>query len=60
MKMVNNKEGIVKKIREVRDELSLKIIDMTFEQEKNYIQQKLAELKAKKRLGLSRIDDDSI
>ena len=29
--------GLVKKMREIRDKLSLEIMDMTFEQEKEHI-----------------------
>jgi len=35
-------------MREIRDNLSLEIMDMTFEQEKEYIKNQLAALKAKK------------
>ena len=36
-------------MREIRDELSLKIMDMDFEQQKNYITSRLAELKEKRK-----------
>jgi hypothetical protein len=48
MKKNNCKTGIIKKMREIRDNLSIEIMDMTFEQEKEYIKNQLAELKAKK------------
>lgn len=35
-------------MREIRDRLSIEIMDMTFEQEKEYISKQLATLKAKK------------
>ncbi len=48
MKTNNSKIGITKKMREIRDNLSIEIMDMTFEQEKEYIKNQLAALKAKK------------
>ncbi|MFO7657908.1 MAG: hypothetical protein R6W78_12660 [Bacteroidales bacterium] len=42
------KTGIVKKMRDIRDKFSIDIIDMSLEQEKNFIKRQLAELKAKK------------
>jgi hypothetical protein len=48
MKTNNSKTGIIKKMREIRDNLSIEIMDMTFEQEKEYIKNQLAALKAKK------------
>ncbi|MFZ4414327.1 MAG: hypothetical protein ACOYOV_14685 [Bacteroidales bacterium] len=47
MKTTNSKTGIIKKMREIRDNLSIEIMDMTFEQEKEYIKKQLAALKAK-------------
>ncbi len=41
--------GAVKRMREIRNEFSIEIMDMTFEQEKEYIKNQLAELKLKKR-----------
>lgn len=35
-------------MREIRDKLSIEIMDMTFDQEKEYIKNQLAELKLKK------------
>ncbi len=49
MKTMSNKQDLVKKMREIRDTLSLEIMDMTFEQEKEYIKSQLAELKLKRR-----------
>ena len=46
---MSNKPDLVKKMREIRDTLSLEIMDMTFEQEKEYIKNQLAELKLKRR-----------
>ena len=48
MKTIQNKTDLVKKMREIRDKFSLEIMDMTFEQEKEYIRNQLAELKLKK------------
>jgi len=45
MKTTVNKTSLVKKMREIRDNLSLEIMDMTFEQEKEHIKNQLAELK---------------
>ena len=43
-----NKTDIVKKMRDIRDKFSTEIMNMTFEQEKEYIKNQLAELKLKK------------
>ena len=43
------KTDLVKKMREIRDKFSLEIMDMTFEEEKEYIKTQLAVLKLKKR-----------
>ena len=48
MKTTTNKKDIVKKMREIRDKFSIEIMDMTFDQEKEYIKNQLAELKLKK------------
>ena len=48
MKTTVNKTSLVKKMREIRDNLSLEIMDMTFEQEKEHIKKQLAEMKLKK------------
>ena len=48
MKTINNKTGLVEKMREIRDKFSLEIMEMTFEQEKEYIKNQLAELKSKR------------
>ena len=48
MKTISNKTNIVKKMREIRDKFSIEIMDMTFDQEKEYIKNQLAELKLKK------------
>lgn len=39
------KTGIVKKMREIRDKFSIDIMDMSLEQEKEFIRGQLAELK---------------
>lgn len=43
-----NRIDSVKKMRAIRDKLSLEIMDMSFEQESEYIKNQLAELKYKK------------
>lgn len=48
MKTITNKTDLVKKMRVIRDNLSIEIMDMTFEQEKEYIKNQLTELKSKK------------
>jgi len=48
MKTTTNKKDLVKQIRDIRDKFSLEIMDMTFEQEKEYIKNQLVELKQKK------------
>ena len=42
------KTGIVKKMREIRNKFSNDIMEMSLEQEKDYIQKELTELKEKK------------
>jgi hypothetical protein len=48
MKTTPNRTDLVKKMREIRDKFSIEIMDMTFDQEKEYIKNQLAELKKKK------------
>lgn len=48
MKTTTSKKDLVKKMREIRDKFSIEIMDMTFDQEKEYIKNQLAELKLKK------------
>lgn len=48
MKTITAKPDLVKKMREIRDKLSLEIMDMSFEQEKEFIKSQLAEIKARK------------
>lgn len=45
MKTTTSKTNLVRKMREIRDKFSLEIMDMTFEQEKEYIKNQLSELK---------------
>lgn len=45
MKTTTAKIDLVKKNRNIRDELSLEIMDMTYDQEKEYIKTELAKLK---------------
>ncbi|MCA1760332.1 MAG: hypothetical protein LC658_11240 [Bacteroidales bacterium] len=48
MKTQKVKTGIVSKMREIRDKFSHDIMDMSLEQEKQFIKKQLAELKQKK------------
>jgi len=48
MKTTIIETGLVKKMREIRVELSREIMDMTFEQEKEHIKTQLAEMKLKR------------
>jgi hypothetical protein len=48
MKTTTNRTDLVKKMREIRDKFSIEIMDMTFDKEKEYIKNQLAELKLKK------------
>ena len=48
MKTTTSKTGLVKTMREIRDKFSLEIMDMTFDQEKEYIKKQLSELKLKR------------
>ncbi len=50
MKKITNKSDIVSKMRLIRDKFSLEIMDMTFEEEKEYIRKQLAGLKMKKHI----------
>ena len=47
MKTTTVKIHFAAKMREIRDRLSLEIMNMTFEQEKEFIRQQLIELKNK-------------
>jgi len=47
MKVKNDKQGIVKIMREIRDKISLDIIDMSLVQENKYLKRQLSELKNK-------------
>jgi len=46
--MTTKNTDLVKKMRDIRDKFSIEIMDMTFDQEKEYIKNQLAELKLKK------------
>lgn len=48
MKTTANKSGLVRKMRTIRDKFSMEIMDMSFEQEREYIKMQLADLKSKK------------
>jgi hypothetical protein len=41
MKTITTKTDLVKKMREIRNKLSLEIMEMTFEQEREYIKKQL-------------------
>jgi hypothetical protein len=45
MKTTTKKIDLLKKLRDIRDELSLEIMDMSFDQEKEYIKNQLAKFK---------------
>jgi len=47
MKIQNETKGIVKKMRDIRDKFSADIINMTLEQEKDFIRSQLSALKTK-------------
>lgn len=44
---IDKKKTMVEKMREIRENLSLEIMDMTFEQEKEFIKKQLEKLKKK-------------
>ena len=52
MKKEISKSGLVKKMREIRDTLSNEIIEMSFEQENDFIKNQLIELKKKRKITL--------
>ena len=41
------KQGSIKKMREIRDQLNKQFVDMTYEEEKKYIKKELEKLKRK-------------
>ena len=43
------KESMVMRMRQIRDQLNEKIIDMSFQEEKTYIKQELSALKKKRK-----------
>ncbi len=45
-----NKTGLVKEMREIREQLSNEILNMTFKQEKMFIQNQLRNLKHQKHI----------
>jgi hypothetical protein len=45
------KKGIVKKMREIRDNLSNEIMNMSLEQEKEYIKKQLEQIKNAEKSG---------
>lgn len=48
MKTANKRTDSVKRMRDIRDKLSIEIMDMSFEQEKEFIQNQLSKLRIKK------------
>ena len=48
MKTTVSRTDLVKKMRDIRDKFSIEIMDMSLEQEREYIKTQLAELKLKK------------
>lgn len=46
MNKIESKTGLVKKMRQIREKLSSEILDMSFEQEKLFLQNQLKKLKA--------------
>jgi len=49
MEAVINKPNVVKLMREIRDQFSLDIMNMSFEEQKAYIKKMLKEQKAKRK-----------
>ena len=43
------KESMVMRMRQIRDQLNEKIVDMSFQEEKTYIKQELSALKKKRK-----------
>jgi hypothetical protein len=48
MKTIMDKTGLVNRMRKIRDTLCSEVIEMTFEQEKDYIKKQLVILKQKR------------
>jgi len=48
MKMRNNIIDVVKEMRKIRDKISIEIMDLDFDKEKEYIKLQLKELKDKR------------
>ena len=48
MKTATKKQTMVERMREIRDEVSHKIMNMSLEEERQYIQRQLDELKRKR------------
>lgn len=49
MKTQRSKTGIVHKMREIRDKVSFDIMEMSLDEEKNFIKKQLSELKRKRK-----------
>jgi hypothetical protein len=45
------KESMVMRMRQIRDQLNEKIVDMSFQEEKTYIKQELLALKKKRKMA---------
>ena len=55
MEAVINKPNVVKLMREIRDQFSLDIMNMSFEEQKAYIKKMLKEQKEKRRKAHNRL-----
>jgi hypothetical protein len=54
MKTITNKSSMVRQMRTIRDTFSLEIMNMSFEQEKEFIKMQLADLKSKRIISNTR------
>lgn len=55
MKTQRSKTGIVHKMREIRDKVSFDIMEMSLDEEKNFIKKQLSELKRKRKYVVQQI-----
>lgn len=58
MEVAINKPNIVKLMREIRNQISLDIMDMSFEEQKTYIKKMLKEQKEKRKNKLSKSNNE--
>lgn len=58
MEVAINKPNIVKLMREIRNQFSLDIMDMSFEEQKTYIKKMLKEQKEKRKNKLSKSNNE--